>query len=206
MTRVQVHVHAEDPISKAGVVSQLKLRPEVKVVEDDTTDMEVEILVVDAVDESTVQSLRRIARRGVAKPLLVINRLDEAVLPTAIECGVHSFVRRSEATQDRLVEAVLAAARGDGCMPPDLLGKLLSQVSRLQRHLLEPRGLSLSVLSGREIEVVRLLSEGFETGEIAQKLSYSERTVKNVLHGITNRLQLRNRAHAVGYALRQGLI
>lgn len=206
MTRVRVHVHAEDPISKVGVVSQLKPRPEVEVVEEDATDTAVEIVVVDTMNDTTVRSLREITRRGVARPLLVINRMEESALPTAIECGVHSLVRRGEATPDRLVEAVLATERGDGCMPPDLLGGLLNQVSRLQRHLLEPRGLSLSVLSRREIDVVRLLSEGFETSEIAQKLSYSERTVKNILHDITNRLQLRNRAHAVGYALRQGLI
>ena len=39
-----------------------------------------------------------------------------------------------------------------------------------------------------------------DTGEIASKLSYSERTVKNVMHGLTTRLHLRNRAHAVAYA------
>jgi DNA-binding NarL/FixJ family response regulator len=56
------------------------------------------------------------------------------------------------------------------------------------------------------VEVLRLIADGFDTREIASKLSYSERTVKNVLHGITTRLRLRNRAHAVAYALRNGLI
>ncbi len=45
-----------------------------------------------------------------------------------------------------------------------------------------------------------------DTAEIARTLSYSERTVKNVLHDVTTRRQLRNRSHAVAYALRQGLI
>ena len=42
--------------------------------------------------------------------------------------------------------------------------------------------------------------------EIARKTSYSERTVKNILNEVITRLQLRHRAHAVGYALRNGLI
>jgi DNA-binding NarL/FixJ family response regulator len=66
--------------------------------------------------------------------------------------------------------------------------------------------LSLTGFSGRELDVLRLLSEGWDTAEIAEKLAYSERTVKNVIHDITTRLQLRNRSHAVAYAVRQGLI
>jgi len=54
--------------------------------------------------------------------------------------------------------------------------------------------------------VLRLIADGCDTSEIANRLAYSERTVKNVLHDVTTRLQLRNRSHAVAYALRQGLI
>ncbi len=79
-------------------------------------------------------------------------------------------------------------------------------MSRLQRHVLGPRGLSLSGFTDREVDVLRLLGEGWDTAEIAGKLSYSERTVKNVIHDITTRHQLRNRSHAVAYAVRQGLI
>ena len=86
------------------------------------------------------------------------------------------------------------------------LGRLLEQMGRLQRQVLNPRGLTLLGLTAREIEVLRLVADGFENREIADKLSYSERTVKNVLHDITTRLQLRNRAHAVAYALRHGLL
>jgi DNA-binding NarL/FixJ family response regulator len=54
--------------------------------------------------------------------------------------------------------------------------------------------------------VLRLMADGFDTGEIGQRLFYSERTVKNIVHDITSRLHLRNRTHAVAYALRQGFI
>jgi DNA-binding NarL/FixJ family response regulator len=72
--------------------------------------------------------------------------------------------------------------------------------------MLDPQGMTFSGLSAREIEVLRLVAEGFDTAHIAMQLSYSERTVKNVLHDLTTRLQLRNRSHAVAYALREGLI
>jgi DNA-binding NarL/FixJ family response regulator len=101
---------------------------------------------------------------------------------------------------------IRAAAAGEGAVPADLLGRLLDQVGRLQRQVLWPNGMTFAGLNEREIEVLRLVAEGFDTAEIAAKLSYSQRTVKNVLHDITSRLHLRNRSHAVAYALRHGLI
>jgi DNA-binding CsgD family transcriptional regulator len=61
-------------------------------------------------------------------------------------------------------------------------------------------------LQPREVEVLRLVADGFDTVEIARKLNYSERTVKNVIHQITQRLGLRNRPHAVAYAIKNGLM
>ena len=98
------------------------------------------------------------------------------------------------------------AAAGEGSLPPDLLGRLLRQVGQIQRPVLSPRGLTVSGLTEREVAVVRLLADGFDTAEIAGRLYYSERTVKNIIHDITSRLELRNRTHAVAYAIREGLI
>ncbi|MEV4847032.1 helix-turn-helix transcriptional regulator [Micromonospora matsumotoense] len=61
-------------------------------------------------------------------------------------------------------------------------------------------------LSVRESEILRLVADGMDTREVATRLSYSGRTVKNVLHDITSRFPLRNRTHAVAYAVREGLI
>ena len=54
--------------------------------------------------------------------------------------------------------------------------------------------------------MLRLVADGHDTAEIATELSYSQRTVKNILHDLTTRLQLKNRSHAVAYAVREGLI
>ena len=58
----------------------------------------------------------------------------------------------------------------------------------------------------RERQVLALLAEGHSTREVAQRLAYSERTIKNVLQDFTTRLQLRNRTQAVAYAVRRGWI
>lgn len=100
-----------------------------------------------------------------------------------------------------------AGRRGrGGALPPDLLGRLLNRVARLQRQVLEPRGLHLTGITSRETDVLRLVASGLSTQEIADQLCYSQRTVKSILHDVTNRFQLRNRSHAVAYAMREGLI
>ena len=205
--RVTVAVYAADPILRVGVVQQLRQRPEVDLFADaDAEGAQVSLVVVDNVDDDVAALLHRLRLNSATRVGLVVGTLGSGALQRVIECGVPAVLRRAEADQDRLVHLVLATANGEGVLPGDLLGKLLSHVGSLQRSALDPHGLSLSTLTTREADMLRLVSEGLDTAEIARKTAYSERTVKNVLHEIITRLQLRNRAHAVGYALRNGLI
>ena len=207
MERVAVFVHADDPISHSGLVSQLRYRPELTLLGPDERDTAaVVFVVVDELDDEAVVLLRRLGRTVSGQLVLVVARIDDAGLTAAVDCGVVGLVRRSEAGPERLVQVALAAAQGEGSIPADLLSRLLAQMGRMHRQLLDPRGLSFSGMSPREIEVITMVADGFDTREIAEKLAYSERTVKNILHDVTSRLQLRNRAHAVAYAMRQGLI
>lgn len=205
--RIPVAVYARDPISQAGIASQLRTRPEVVVAENgDAATATVAIVVADEVDDQTIQTMRAVQRGGCRRVLLVATRLDDGALLSAVEAGACGMLRRSEAVTERLLGAIRTAAAGDGTVPPDLLGRLLDQVGRLQRQVLAPRGLTFAGLTDRETKVLRLVADGFDTNEIASTLAYSERTVKNVIHDVTARLQLRNRSHAVAYALRAGLI
>jgi len=204
--RIAVYVHADDPISQAGVASQLRPRPEVRVLDtEESVDARVSLVVTDRVTERSLHVMRSLRRQN-CRLVLVVAELDDSDLVAAVEVGIAGLVRRTEATPDRLVSVIRSAAAGEAAVPPDLLHRLLEQVGRLQRQVLSPRGLTFSGLADREIEVLRLVAEGLDTAEIAAKLSYSQRTIKNVLHDVTSRLQLRNRSHAVAYALKHGLI
>ncbi|GAB2484433.1 response regulator transcription factor [Jatrophihabitans fulvus] len=207
MERIPVYICAHDPISEAGAASQLRPRPEVRLIaESDVAEARVALFVVETIEERTLQLLRSVQRQGPSRAVVVASNLDDAGLIAAVEAGVIGMTRRVDATPERLVQLIIRAASGEGSVPPDLLGRLLSQVGSLQRQVLTPRGLSFNGLAAREIEVLRLVADGFDTAEVAMKLGYSERTVKTVLHDVCSRLQLRNRCHAVAYALREGLI
>jgi DNA-binding NarL/FixJ family response regulator len=205
--RTLVFVAASDPISRAGIASQLRSHHGINMVEERQVDADVVALVVaDQMDEETAQTIRALRRRGAERVVLVVARVDDAGLLSALEAGARGVLRRNQATPENLVEAIRAAAGGEGALSPDLLGRLLDQVGRLQRQVLSPRGLSFALLTDREIKVLKLLADGFDTAEVGHRLFYSQRTVKSIVHDITTRLNLRNRTQAVAYALRQGLI
>jgi DNA-binding NarL/FixJ family response regulator len=206
MGQLSVYICADDPILRAGMASQLRPRPEIRVIDTPLTDRPyVALVIADRVSEATLRILRSLQREG-ARLVLVVAEVDDSDLVAAVEAGVAGVIRRNEASPERLVAVVRAASSGEGALPPDLLGRLLSQVGQLQRQILAPRGLTFGGLAEREIEVLRLVAEGLDTAEIATELAYSQRTIKNILHDVTSRLQLRNRSHAVAYAVRAGLI
>jgi DNA-binding NarL/FixJ family response regulator len=205
--RVAVFVYAKDAISQAGIVAQFRGRPEVRVLdEQDVDEVEVGLIAADELDDGTIRVMKGLQRNSSPRLVLVLTHIDDATLLAAVEAGASGFLRRADATPEALVRAIRAARSGDGTVPPDLLGRLLTQVGRLQRQVLSPRGLMLNGLTEREVEVLKLVAQGLSTGDIASHLSYSERTIKNVIHDITTRLNLRNRSHAVAYALQEGLI
>ncbi len=205
--RVPVTVHTSEPLSREGAVSLLGRHREIELRED--TGLEpgtVVLLIADTLDGPTLTLLRRVARSDGARAVLVVGTLREAELLDVVACGISAIVWRREATEKQLVQAVVAAARGDGNLPGDLLGRLINQVGALHRSAAGRDGVPTSGLTPREAEVLRLVADGLDTGEIASELAYSERTIKNIMHGLTTRFQLRNRAHAVAYALREGYI
>ncbi|SEF27752.1 DNA-binding response regulator, NarL/FixJ family, contains REC and HTH domains [Amycolatopsis pretoriensis] len=207
MENVSVAVRALDPITVAGLTTILGSDPGVTV----TTSREREHVdvVVAAFEEISCQGmdLLRAAAADLGRPIvLAVRNITEADLLVAVECRVMAIVSRGGAADGRLVAAVRAAAAGTADLPPDLMGRLVDHMERLHREVLEPSNLTASSLSSREIDVLRLMADGLDTAEIARTLRYSERTVKNIVYTVTSRLQLRNRAHAVAFAMRAGVI
>lgn len=205
--RIDVCVWASDPLSRAGTVAQLRGTAGVRIVDEDQLgEPGVALVVADEVEDEALRAIRGLRRRGADGVALLVTRLDDRSLLAAVEAGVGGVLRRSQATVGNLLATIRAVAAGEGTLPPDMLARLLEQVGQLQRQVLAPRGLTFSGLTERELNVLRLLADGLDTSEVSGKLYYSERTVKNIIHDITNRLELRNRTHAVAYAIKEGLI
>ncbi|WP_424216576.1 response regulator transcription factor (plasmid) [Streptomyces sp. BI20] len=217
--RIGVAVHTSDELSRAGVLSHLSRHPAIDAVAAGPGPVEgvaVAVVLVERLGGEEVALLRRVVRGARQGVVLVVRELREVDVLTLAECGVRAVLWRREVTAGALSRAVCRVAAGDGDLPPDLIGRVLEQMGRLGRFS-RPEGADASVpgaavppavvgMAEREVDVLRLIADGFDTRQIAEKLAYSERTVKNVLHGLMTRLRLTNRAHAVAYALREGFI
>ncbi|MFE9445122.1 LuxR C-terminal-related transcriptional regulator [Streptomyces sp. NPDC006602] len=140
-------------------------------------------------------------RDRVRPVLLVADAISERHLMYAVERGVVGVMLRGGVGYADIVRAGRRALRGEASLPPTLVRALVERLRSLAGQ--QPGSADLST---RELDVLRLLAEGLSTAEVAGSLNYSERTIKNVLHDMITRLRLRNRTHAVAYAIRSGAL
>jgi DNA-binding NarL/FixJ family response regulator len=204
---VRVAVHAPDGIIRAGLASCLQQERRVRDIPPARMgEADVIVVAVDVADASALDLLRGLCDSTDARFVLVVGQRWQADVSEAIDRGVRAVLWRDNFTRSGFIRTLLAVADGGGSLPPTLQGTLMDQVQWVQREVLAPRGLTASGVTPREADVLRLVADGLELSEIAGKLSYSERTVKYVLYGLMKRFQLRNRAHAVSYAIRAGII
>ncbi|NEA47349.1 response regulator transcription factor, partial [Streptomyces sp. SID10815] len=136
--------------------------------------------------------------------LLVADTFTAAGVRQAVRAGAVAMLQSAEATPERLLTAVHAARYGEGRMSYGVLVRLLDQADGGAAERRRP--LADSPLTARQKTVLALVAEGHGNAAIARELSCSQHTVKNVMYDLMTRLQVRNRAHAVAYGVRTGLI
>jgi DNA-binding NarL/FixJ family response regulator len=196
---VLVAVHALDPLTGAGLVACLSGRQGMVVGRGETRKRaDVIVAAFDELDPAAVGELET-ALGNASKPVvLLMDPAEEVELPSTLEPSVVAVLPRAAVVDDRLPRCVRAAA-------VDTAGlRLLTQERRTRQGA--PVARRKHMLSQREVAVVRLMAEGCDTNEIARRMRYADHTVKNIIYSLTHRLGLRNRSHAVAYALRAGII
>lgn len=122
-------------------------------------------------------------------------------IAAVLESGAVGVLEKESLTPETLEANVRAALHGASVLPSELMASVLGAADTDAARQ-SPAG----PLSTREQQVLRLIAEGHGTREVAAELSYSERTIKNVLHDVVTKLGARSRSHAVAHAVRAGLI
>lgn len=125
---------------------------------------------------------------------------DEALLREAIRAGASGYVLK-RAAESELLSAIRIVMRGDMYVDPAMLRSLFLEErgTPSDRQPVEP-------LTPREIEVLRLIVQGYTNRQIAEKLCISVRTVEGHRANICGKLGLRSRVELVRYAREHGLI
>ena len=146
-----------------------------------------------------VEAIRHIRALPQPPPVLVLTTYDsDAQILAAIEAGAAGYLLK-DAERDTLFASVRSAARGGSPLAPTVAARLVHSLGRGGPRTPEP-------LTGRELEVVRLVARGASNREIARELRLSEATVKTHLIHIFEKLDVGDRTSAVTTALERGLI
>jgi DNA-binding NarL/FixJ family response regulator len=136
--------------------------------------------------------------------ILTTFHLDEYVVE-ALRAGASGFLLKDVKATD-LVEAVRVVAAGEAMVAPAVTRRLLE---RFIHHLPSdevPASTALEALTGREVEVLRLVARGLSNAEVAAALVVTETTVKTHVHHLLTKLDLRDRVQLVVFAYDAGLV
>lgn len=200
---VTVTVHASDVLTATGAATILGGHTGIRVLDaDGPVGPDARLVIEDGLGD--LATLRRAVDRYGTGPGCVL--LAEAIEPSglryALEAGVTAVLPHAEMTGPLLAPELLASPGKRAVSSMLELRAAVERWRQLKKHAAGPGG----QLTDRERQVLRLLAEGRDTAEIGRLLNYSERTVKKTVHGLMQRHGFRNRAHAVAFAIRAGVI
>jgi DNA-binding NarL/FixJ family response regulator len=152
-----------------------------------------------------VQATQRLRRNHPTVRVLVLTTYaDEAWVIDAIRAGAAGYLLK-DTRRDDLVAAIKGTAEGKSFLDPAVAGKLMRQMTVEPVVHAGDAGQSVP-LSERELEVLRLLAQGYSNPEIAQKLHLAAGTVRNYVSTILQKLDVGDRTEAAVVALQRGLI
>ena len=130
--------------------------------------------------------------------ILGVSEIEPDIL-RCIEEGVSGYVAK-DSTARELHEAVQLVMRGEAVCPPRLAYSMFSRLTELSRECQRSKRADALALTPREMEVLQLIAEGLSNQLIADRLSLSIYTVKNHVHHVLDKLQVKRRAEAVEHA------
>lgn len=126
---------------------------------------------------------------------------DQDVLASAIRAGASGYLVKDCSTEE-IASAVRMAVSGETVLSPQLAASMLNEVRKLD----EPADEESRIITRREEEVLQLIADGCSTPEVAERLFISQKTVKNHLASIYQKLDARDRTQAVLQAVRMGIV
>jgi two-component system NarL family response regulator len=155
---------------------------------------------------SGIEAAREIKAKLPKTGVVIVSATDEdQVLFEAIEAGVSGYVVKDDDSQS-IVEAIQHAAQGKAYLPPLIAKRVMDRVAGAMSGRRDIHSNPSVPLSARELSVLRLMAQGKRNREIANDLCISERTVGNHITSIYGKLCIFDRAQAIVYAIKKGII
>lgn len=215
MSKIRVLLADDHDLFRQGVRRLLEGSPDIEVVGEGRSGEECVRLVEELVPDIVLLDIAMPGLTGIdaarlirtASPrtgiVMLTVHADEEFLFEAIKAGAMGYLLK-DASPEELMRAIRLIHAGEGLLAPSMAAKVIREFARTR----EARDLAgvLNPLTQREVQILQHVAEGLANKEIARKLSISERTVKNHLSNIMEKLHVNSRTQAAVYALRSGLV
>jgi DNA-binding NarL/FixJ family response regulator len=133
--------------------------------------------------------------------IIVTTYSDDELVDECIKAGARGFVVK-DIERFSLKQSIRAVYRGEGAIAPSITANIIDRL-RAQAHTPPP---ARPALNHSQLEILRLMAEGFSNREIAARVYLSENTVKSHVQEIYQKLQVRNRVEAPLRATKEGMI
>jgi DNA-binding NarL/FixJ family response regulator len=166
----------------------------------------VDVLLLDIrmPQKSGLDVLRELSAAGKLPPTLILTTFDDSdVVLDGIRAGARGFMLK-DVSYHQLIAAIRAVAGGATVFQPAVTERLVRIADRHRVHV--EAHTPIERLTGREVEVVRLMAGGYSNKEIAHALGTAEGTIKNHVSSILAKFGVRDRTRAVLKALEAGLL
>ena len=168
-------------------------------------DLQPDVILMDVTMPNCdgVEACRRVIESGSdTRVVMLTMHADQEVLANAIRAGASGYLTKDSSTRE-IADAVRMAVEGDTVLSPQLARTMLEEVRKLDAPGTQE---AERVISDREVEVLQLIADGCSTPEVAAQLYISQKTVKNHLASIYQKLDARDRTQAVLAAVRMGIV